>query len=69
MADIFEALEMAEPPDRTDIEAWESMVTSLGALLGKGISFYFRVSSMIGSSSGRSFAKFLLKQYLTIESK
>jgi len=58
--DIFEEREIAEPPDLTDIDPLEDiMSTELGALLGISILLSFRKSSINGPKSGRSSPKFL----------
>ena len=58
--DIFDDLEMAEPPDLMETEPLEeSMSTELGALLGRSMLFSLRKSSMSGPRSGKSSPKFL----------
>lgn len=58
--DIFDDLEIADPPDFMETEPFEeSMSTELGALLGRSMLFSFRKSSIRGPRSGKSSPRFL----------
>ena len=60
LLDPFEALEIALPPDLTETEPREDIMSiSLGALLGKSMLFSRRKSSIRGPRSGKSSPKFL----------
>lgn len=58
--DIFDDLEMADPPDFTEIDPRDEFNSiELGALLWISTLFYFSTSYINGPNSGNSCPKFL----------
>ena len=58
--DILEEREIADPPDFTETDPLEDIMSiSLGALLGRSMLFSLRKSSIRGPRSGRSYPRFL----------
>ena len=60
LRDILDEREIAEPPDLTETEPLDDIMSiSLGALLGRSMLFSLRKSSIRGPRSGKSSPKFL----------